>query len=251
MNSVSLKDKITMYGLAEKLGMSVSSISRAFNPDTKLKPEKRKLILEAAAELGYKPNKMASRLSMKYIRIGVLIFGYIESYYREAIAGIEAAYKELKGYKVIYELRLLKNINHSVKDAIGVIDDFSSKKCDGIIISGIYGEEMSNKVSELTENGIRVVILNNEFPKQKGLFTVSNNIEIAVKTAAYLLKIFIGDKGKKVLMFSGNMKSPLHNAMVSQFKENLVREGMILLDYYDTMDNPSVAEIVAGEAFSP
>ena len=70
-----MEQKVTIYTLAEKLNMSVSAVSRAFNPNSKLSAEKRKIILEAAEQYGYVQNKMASRLSQQPIRIGVLMRG--------------------------------------------------------------------------------------------------------------------------------------------------------------------------------
>ena len=40
-----MEQKVTIYTLAEKLNMSVSAVSRAFNPNSKLSAEKRKIIL--------------------------------------------------------------------------------------------------------------------------------------------------------------------------------------------------------------
>ena len=42
-----MEKKITIYTLAEELQMTPSAVSRAFNPNTQLDPEKRKRILEA------------------------------------------------------------------------------------------------------------------------------------------------------------------------------------------------------------
>ena len=86
-----MEQKVTIYTLAEKLNMSVSAVSRAFNPNSKLSAEKRKIILEAAEQYGYVQNKMASRLSQQPIRIGVLMRGRIEAYYLKMLDGIKAA----------------------------------------------------------------------------------------------------------------------------------------------------------------
>ena len=40
--------KVTIYTLAEELDLTPSAVSRAFNPNTRLDPEKRRKILEAA-----------------------------------------------------------------------------------------------------------------------------------------------------------------------------------------------------------
>ena len=78
-----MEKKVTIYTLAEKLNMSVSAVSRAFTPNSKLNAEKRKIILEAAEKYGYVQNKMASRLSQNPFHIGVIMRGRIEAYYHQ------------------------------------------------------------------------------------------------------------------------------------------------------------------------
>ena len=66
------ENKVTVYTLAQELGVSVAAISRAFDPKSRLSREKREMILRTAEKYGYKPNRIASRLSMEPIHIGVL-----------------------------------------------------------------------------------------------------------------------------------------------------------------------------------
>ena len=85
-----MKPKVTMYTIAKEVGMSIAAVSRAFDPKSCLKPEKRDLILETAKRLGYVPNRMASRLSSEPLRIGVLIYGQVRVYYSILERGIQS-----------------------------------------------------------------------------------------------------------------------------------------------------------------
>ena len=82
---------VTIYTLAKELNMTPSMISRAFSPNGKISEKKRKLILEAANKYGFTPNKFASRLSMKNVRIGILINSRFPVNTDKMIAGIESA----------------------------------------------------------------------------------------------------------------------------------------------------------------
>ncbi len=88
-----MKPKVTMYTIAKEVGMSIAAVSRAFDPKSCLKPEKRDLILETAKRLGYVPNRMASRLSSEPLRIGVLIYGQVRVYYSILERGIQSAFR--------------------------------------------------------------------------------------------------------------------------------------------------------------
>ena len=154
-----MEQKVTIYTLAEKLNMSVSAVSRAFNPNSKLSAEKRKIILEAAEQYGYVQNKMASRLSQQPIRIGVLMRGRIEAYYLKMLDGIKAAYADFQNYKVTCDIRTLSRDDFSADNACAVLEEFRSAGYDGVILHGIYHEGIVAKVNELAEAGIKVVTL--------------------------------------------------------------------------------------------
>lgn len=65
--------RITALDVAELVGVSRSAVSRAFSPGSYLDPAKRELILNAAMQVGYRPNALAS--SLKGVRsnlIGVI-----------------------------------------------------------------------------------------------------------------------------------------------------------------------------------
>ena len=73
MEVITIKEKVTIYTIANELSMTPSMVSLAFNPNAKIAEGKRKLVLEAAEKYGFVPNKLASRLSMKTVKIGILI----------------------------------------------------------------------------------------------------------------------------------------------------------------------------------
>ena len=54
---------VTATDVANRAGVSQSTVSRVFNPDSRLlvRDKTRKKVLEAAEELGYVPNAIASR----------------------------------------------------------------------------------------------------------------------------------------------------------------------------------------------
>lgn len=88
-----MKKKITIYTLAEELGMTPSMVSRALNPSGKVDEAKRRAVLEAAERLGYTPNRMASRLSMRALRIGVLLTDTFSPVTEALSEGIRAAHE--------------------------------------------------------------------------------------------------------------------------------------------------------------
>ena len=244
-----MEQKVTIYTLAEELNMSVSAVSRAFNPNSKLSAEKRMIILEAAEKYGYIQNKMASRLSQKPLKIGVLMRGRIEAYYLKMLDGIKAAYTDFHNYKVSCDIRTLSRNDFSIAKACAVLDEFHAAKCDGIILHGIYHEEIVEKVNELTEAGVRVVTLHNDLPASSRLFTSTTNTDCTGKMVAQLFDIFLPENRRNVIVFTGSMQSLIHQGLIFSFSRSSAIYNLQILQQYDTLDIPQIAERLVAEAF--
>ena len=76
--------RVTVKDLARDLGMSVSTVSRAFYPDAVIAAETRKTVLERAAEIGYRPNPFAQSLITKKTQIaGMVVSDLTNPFYPE------------------------------------------------------------------------------------------------------------------------------------------------------------------------
>jgi len=244
-----MENKVTIYTIAEALGMSVSMVSRAFKPDSKLNPEKRQLILETAEKMGFVQNKMASRLSMKPIRIATLIYGRFPGYYDEMVRGIEDASRDLSDYKVTSTLRVMPFEEYSDADALTYLDEIAADSYDGVIIHGLYGAEVARKIDELSEKGMAVCTLHNDILSCRRLFTSMSDTEITGSIAAELLDIFLPAERRKVVLFSGNMKSLVHQTLTFSFIRHANRHNLQLLRHYATQDYPEEAARMVRETF--
>lgn len=244
-----MESKVTIYTLAEELNMSPSMISRAFKPESKLNAEKRKLILETAEKMGFVQNKMASRLSMKPIRIATVVYGRFKGYYAEMIRGIEWASRDLQDYKVSSTIYELPFGQYTVQDAFKIIDEVASEKYDGLIMHGLYGEETARKIDELSDMGLKVATLHNDILSCRRLFTSMSNTELTGSIAAELLDIFLPRDKRNVVLFSGNMKSLVHQTLTFSFIRHANNYNLQLLRHYATQDYPEQAASMVEEAF--
>ncbi|MGQ7848739.1 LacI family DNA-binding transcriptional regulator [Granulosicoccus sp. 3-233] len=59
-----MSERITAHDIAERLSVSRSTVSRAFDPNSRISPDVRRRILKMAHEIGYRPT-VASRLVMR------------------------------------------------------------------------------------------------------------------------------------------------------------------------------------------
>ena len=176
-----------MYTIAEEVGMSVAAVSRAFDANSRLKPEKRQLIFETAERLGYVPNKMASRLSGEPMRLGILIYGVLPVFYNEYISGFQNAYSEYMDYKVSMDLRVLPVTEYTDADVYAVLDTFIQDNCEGVILSGMSYSRHLPQLNRLTKHHIPYILLNCDLPQCQRSGVSCNDVETAGAMAAQLL----------------------------------------------------------------
>lgn len=132
-----MEKSITIRDVAKKAGVSVSTVSRAFNNYSDINPETRQKILAISEELGYVPNTIArSLVSSKNYRLGLLIEDYNdESLMNPMVFEIVMAFKNAatrQGYETVL-LTTTSDIQKSQK-----IDRlFNEKQLDGTFVMGL------------------------------------------------------------------------------------------------------------------
>ena len=99
-------EKITIKDIAREMGVSISTVSRAFNNKYDINAETKAEILKKSAELGYAPNLFAKQLSSKKtFIIGVVVPEFINSFFPRVIKGIQSVMNGA-GYQVLIIRRI-------------------------------------------------------------------------------------------------------------------------------------------------
>lgn len=85
------KPRVTVKDLARDLGMSVSTVSRAFHPEAVIASDTRETVLRRASEIGYSPNPFARSLITKKTRIvGLVVADITNPFYPEVLTRLTA-----------------------------------------------------------------------------------------------------------------------------------------------------------------
>ena len=174
--------KTTIYTLAEELNMTPSMVSRALSPNGKISEEKREIVLKAAKKHGFTPNRFASRLSMKTVRIGILINSAFQINTDKMLEGINSAYEKIKDYKVKYDIAITHPEKNTPDECAEILSNYIS--CDGIIISGMSSAEYTDIINSAyakNPNIVQVQAINNQ---AGSLFSSKHNEETASCLAA-------------------------------------------------------------------
>ncbi len=177
--------EVTIYTLAKELDMTPSMISRAFNPEARIREDKRKLILETAKKYDFSPNKFASRLSMKTIKIGVIINSKFMVNTEKMIDGIISAHEGLKDYKISYDITVINNEKNSVEDCKNAFKKY--KNYNGVIITGMGSERYTHLIDEFYETNPNIVQAQAINEKAKCLFVSKHDENTASRMGAEIL----------------------------------------------------------------
>ena len=227
---------VTIYTLAKELNMTASMVSRAFNPEAKISEEKRKTVLAAAKKYNFSPNRMASRLSMRTVQIGIVINARFAAGADKMVSGIESAYEKLKDYKVKYDIVRMNPIENKSEDYVKELNKL--KKYDGVILTGMSSAKYTGMINGLYKenpNIVQVQAINNE---ANYLFASKHDEEIASKLAAeFLYNCIKRSERKNILLFTGEKESAVHASAGAAFCRECNEYGLKILDCIDMKDN--------------
>ena len=142
----------TIKDIAKALNFSTSTVSRALRGSYEISAETKKIVLEYAEKINYRPNPIA--LSLKNHRskaIGVVVSEIANNFFSEAINGIESiAYN--RGYHVI----ITQSHESEERERVNVLHH-ASRSVDGLLISLSSGTVDLNFLKDLNEKGLPIV----------------------------------------------------------------------------------------------
>ena len=119
----------TLKDVAEKAGVTVTTVSRVLNNRGYIKDTTREKVYRVMKELDYQPNELARSLSKQRTNIiGIIVPSLMHPFFCEVVNYLEA-YASKEGYKV-----MLCNSNHQEDKEIEYIDMLKSNKVSGIVI---------------------------------------------------------------------------------------------------------------------
>ena len=232
------KKKSTIATIAEELGVSPSTVSRAFNPESKISDEVRQKILRCAKQQNYVPNLAASRLSMREINIVVLFTNAYQHAAEEYRRGVTDAYRELFDLKINLEIKILDEKDKKPENLKPLLNECSS--FDGVIVSGFLEEEELRELNRLAKK-TNLVLLQADMPQIDRLFASCHDSGVSSRLAAE----FLGDclrrsARRNVVIFTGDRKSDLHRRANEFFLEAAEAFGLTVIDSFDMQDSPEI-----------
>ena len=192
---------VTLKDIAEKAGVSISTVSIVVNKKTHRIPDKtRNAILKIAEEMNYTPNQNAVGLSTKRtMRIGVLVDDISNAYHSEIAKGAEA-----EAEKHAYSTLLTNVYTTNRRPITHCFGKLIENGADGFILaiaSNDVADGVDGQVEQMQAEGKPVVFIGKPFS-----YIEAPDIELDHERGGYLATKHLLKKGhKKVGCITGPM----------------------------------------------
>ena len=204
------RPRLRIREVAKQAGVSPATVSRVLNGSANVGAAKRKKVLAAVSELGYRPNRTASNLRRQQAQmIGVVISDIENPHFTQMVRAVEdAAYR--RGYRVV-----LCNTDEDPakqRDYLGVL---AAERVAGAIISPTEAD--APEISELIDQGTCVVAYDRAVTDRRADAVLSANADGARMGARHL----IACGHKKIGFISGPTNIETAAERLSGYKQTM------------------------------
>ncbi len=221
---------ITIRDVAKRAGVSVSTVSRAFNDYKDINENTRAKIFKVADEMGYAPSLLARAMrSNQNNRVGVAIEDYDESAPHHSFI-----YKMIMGFQKVvlelgYEMVVLSDISKRYKDSLNSI--LKENNLDGVFVIGL---KLSDEIYKQAEKGeVPCVLFDIPIRNKKTGFVGVDNQKGALLAVNHL----ISKNHKKIGFINGHKDAQVSYERLDGYYLSLIKNDYTidksLIEYGD------------------
>lgn len=224
------KTRVNIYDVAEKVGVSISTVSRALNDDARISAKTKEKVRAAATTLGFQKNALASSLSTSQSKvIGVIVPQLNREFLSSLVHNIEETAFAM-GYSVI-----ICQTNNSYERELTYINTLISSRVAGIIATLSLETENFDHFEKARQHGISVVLVDRVTNDLKS----TTKIVIDDYQASYEAATHLIQQGyDKIAYVSGPIKQLLYMDRLRGFRRAVQEAGLELNeDWIQYSDN--------------
>lgn len=220
---------VTLKFLAEKLKMSVSTVSKALNNYPTINEYTKKRVQEMARELHFTPNKSAINLKEKKSRIiGIILPNLLDHFFTRSIYGVEQ-FATQNGYNVI-----ISQSHDDLEKEIQSANMLLRSRVDGLIVAISKHTQDFAHLDQFENMGIPVVYYTRNPSFNLSCHKVLGN----TFQGCYKATQFLINRGHKKIAYLGgpkmiNFTHDRFNGYINALKDNGVPFSADLVAYTD------------------
>ena len=212
-----MKRQVTLKDIANKLGVSTSTVSRALQDHPDISEKTREAVKELAKILGYKPNLVA--LNLKHSRtntIGVLVPEVEHYFFSTILNGVEEV-----AYKNNFSVMVFQS-NESYMREVLIAQTFLANRVDGLLASFSKNTHDFSHFQQIIDNEIPLVFFDREREELHADSVIVDDYSGAYNAVTHLIS-----KGcKKIAFFSAPQHLVLGKNRLEGYKAALENNGI-------------------------
>ncbi|MDB4919433.1 LacI family DNA-binding transcriptional regulator [Mucilaginibacter sp.] len=174
--------KINMKALAKVLNLSTATISKALRDSYDISDQTKSRVKEAASRLNYVTNPHASSLRKHLSNtIAIVIPEIADSFFSQVINGIESIAGKEKYHFLIY-------LTHdSYEREVSILNEFTSGRVDGILISVASNTSDTAHISKLQQAGMPIVFFDRDCAQLSAASVTTDDFNSAYIAASHMI----------------------------------------------------------------
>jgi LacI family transcriptional regulator len=245
MESSKKKGEVTIYDISRALDISASTVSRGLNNNPKVRKEVRRKIIQAAKEMGYRPNKFASSLRLKRTKsLGVVIPRIDSHFMSTVISGMEKVANQ-EGYHL-----LISQSEESATLEAENIQALFNSRVDGFLVSLTCETKNLDHFQNIFRKNIPVLFFDRVYFDCNCINVVIDNFKAGYDATQHLI-----DQGcRKIACVTGSLNRNVYNDRLRGFRQALSdnsvdydKDLLIVTDMNDNSGELIVRELLKHE----
>jgi DNA-binding LacI/PurR family transcriptional regulator len=213
-----LKATVNSTDVARLAGVSQSAVSRVFTPGASVSAVMREKVMQAAAALGYQPNRLASSLITHRSRLIGIAMGYLGNFfYPLAVESLSRRLRDAGYHTMMF-------FTEPREAADSTVEAFLQYRVDGVILASV--SLSSDWVTACERAGVPVILFN-RFQDDPRVSSVSvDNVGGGAKIAEFLVR----GGHRRIAYIAGVEDTAAQRGREAGFRQQLTALGMPLFD---------------------
>ena len=221
MSTTPEKKEVTIYDIAEALGISAATVSRGLKNHPAIKQSTKERIFAQAERMGYRFNTFARNLRTKRTHtIGVIVPRLNSMFMSDVIAGMEKVSND-SGYELIIS-QSLESMEKETKNAMTMFNS----RVDGLLVSLAYDTTDINHFNRFISKRIPLIFFDRVFEHPDCPTIIINNAKAAYEMTCHL----INEGCRSIVHVTGNLKRNVYDMRFKGYKEALAEHGIPFQD---------------------
>lgn len=201
----------TLKDISNKLGISISTVSRALRGMPEVNPQTREAVLALAQEVDYEPNMLATSLLRRQSNLIGVVVPNMDYFFSTAVKGMDEAALEA-GYTVV-----VCQSNESYGREVANVQRLMQSHVDGFIVSLSSETQNTDHFKRITKKGIPLVFFDRDCSDIDATKIMLDNFQGAYQAVTHLL-----EQGYKRIAYLGAKT----NLSISNSREKGYRDAL-------------------------